>query len=258
MPQDRRDQLAADDTRNLEAFHPIKLQKAADAVIAIIADAIRGGLYEVGDLLPSERSLAGQLQVSRAVVREAIDVLRREGILSVKRGRAGGIMFVSDAQLHQVVRSLRGKTHDLMRATLEVRRSLEIPAFLLTAQRATDAEMAGLEDLVTALEGLADVPEEFFTRDLAFHRTVVRLAGNPLLANCYTATIDQLLEIRQEFPVLQVGFERGLRNQRTLYAALRTRDPADIRTAVDAHLAATEIIYLGERISGLETGPPSP
>lgn len=254
MYEERSAKVVEDDDRNIAAFRPIKLQKAADAVIAVIADAIRGGLYDVGDLLPSERSLAAQLQVSRSVVREAIDVLRREEILTVKRGRSGGITFVSDTRLHHVVRSLRGETHDLMRSALEVRRSIEIPAFLLAAQRATDAEMNGLEDFVTALESLADTPEEFYTQDLAFHSRVARLAGNPLLADCYAATINQLLVIRQQFPVLQVGFERGLRNQRTLYAGLRTRDPDEIRPAVDYHLAATEIIYLGERIEGLETG----
>lgn len=252
MAQELAAKEADEDGRNIEAFRPIKLQKAADVVIAVIADAIRGGVYEVGDLLPTERSLAGQLQVSRAVVREAIDVLRREGILSVKRGRAGGIMVVSDAHLHQVVRGLRGKTHDLMRSALEVRRSLETPAFLLAALRATDAEMDSLEALVEVLEHLADDPEEFYTRDLAFHRMVVRLADNPLLADCYAATMSQLLAIRQEFPVLQVGFERGLANQRALYAALRTRDGSEIRLAVDQHLAATELIYLGEPILGLD------
>ena len=73
------------DDRHLGVFRPIKLQKAADAVIAVLADAIRGGLFEPGDLLPSERNLAAQLQVSRSVLREAVDVLRREGILAVKR-----------------------------------------------------------------------------------------------------------------------------------------------------------------------------
>lgn len=241
-----------DDDRNLDAFRPIRLQKAADAVIAVIADAIRGGLYEVGDLLPSERSLAERLQVSRTVVREAIDALRREGILSVRRGRAGGITFVSDTQLRHVVASLRGKTHDLMLCTLEVRRSLEIPAFLLAAVRATEPELDALEDLVVALEQLGDQPEDFYSQDLAFHREVVRFAGNPLLADCYRATLDQLAAIRQQFPVLQVGFENGLRNQRHLYAALRTRDPKRILPAVDQHLAATEIIYLGDPITGLK------
>lgn len=243
--------VRASDDRNLRVFRPIKLQKAADAVIAVVADAIRAGLFEPGDLLPTERSLASQLEVSRSVVREAIDVLRRAGIVSVKRGPGGGIMVVSDEQLRDVVAGLRGKTHDLMGSALEVRRSLELPAFLLAARRATDEELDELERLVVGLEKLEDEPDAFYALDLKFHREVIRLARNPLLADCYRATLAQLAEIRQQFPVLRVPFEQALENQRTLYAALRSRDRARIETAVDDHLTATEIIYIGRRITGM-------
>ena len=242
---------AAASDRNLQAFRPIKVRKAADVVIAVLADAIRGGLFEPGDLLPSERSLASQLQVSRNVLREAIDVLRREGILSVKRGPSGGIMVVSDRRLREVVAALRGQTHDLMQWALEARRSLEVPAFLLAAGNATDEQLDELEALVDGLAELADAPEEAYLLDQKFHREVVRLAGNPLIADFYRTTLDQLAEIRQEFPVLQVGFEQAVANQRTLYAALRSRDPARIEAAVNEHLAATEIVYLGEPLGGL-------
>jgi GntR family transcriptional repressor for pyruvate dehydrogenase complex len=236
------------DDRRVEAFRPIKLRKAADVVIAVLADAIRGGLYEPGDLLPSERTLAAQLQVSRHVLREAIDVLRREGILAVKRGRAGGITVISDKRLLDVVASLRGETHDLMHWTLEVRRSLELPGFLLTARKATDADLEALRPLVEKLEELEASPEDFYALDRQFHLQVVRLSGNPLLADFYKRTLDQLAEIRQEFPVLQVRFDQAVRNQHALYAALLTRDPARIESAVDEHLAATEIVYLGRPI----------
>lgn len=235
--------------RNLQVFRPIRLQKAGDAVIAVIADAIRAGLFEPGDLLPTERSLASQLEVSRSVVREAIDVLRRAGVVSVKRGPGGGIMVVSDEQLRDVVAGLRGKTHDLMQWALEVRRSLEPPAFLLAARRASEADMNVLEQLVKALEALEHDAEEFYALDLKFHREVVRLAGNPLLSDCYRAALDQLAEIREEFPVLRVPFDQALKNQQTLYRALRSRNPRRIARAVDEHLAATEIIYLGHPIT---------
>ncbi len=239
------------DDRHIQAFRPIKLRKAADVVIAVLADAIRGGLYQPGDLLPNERRLASQLQVSRNVVREAVDVLRREGIVSVKRGPSGGITVLSDSRLREVVASLRGEMHDLMQWTLEVRRSLEPSAFRLAAERATDAELDSLEPLVQRLGDLLHLPEDFYVQDLAFHREVVRIAGNPLLADFYRATLDQLAEIRQEFPVLQVGSDAALENQRTLYAALRERDEHRIAVAVDEHLAATEIVYLGQPITKL-------
>jgi GntR family transcriptional repressor for pyruvate dehydrogenase complex len=232
--------------RHLDAFRPIKLQKAGDAVVAVIADAIRAGLFEPGDLLPSERELAARLQVSRNVVREGIDVLRREGILSVKRGAGGGIMVVSLDRLHEVVAGLRGATHDLMEASLEARRAIEVPAFLLTADRATDTELEGLEPLVRGLEELEEEPEEFYALDQKFHREVVRLSGNALLTDFYRATLVQLAEIRQAFPVLQVKFDEALANQRALYSALRTRDAATIAPMLDQHLAATEIVYLGQ------------
>lgn len=240
--------MTALDERNVHVFRPIKLQKAADAVIAVIADAIRAGLFSPGELLPTERSLASQLEVSRSVVREAIDALRRAGVVSVKRGPGGGILVVSDAQLREVVASLRGKTHDLMQQALEVRRSLEPPAFLLAASRATDDELDGLEPLVAGLEVLEDQPDEFYALDLRFHHEVVRLAHNPLLADCYRAALGQLAEIREEFPVLRVPFEQALENQRTLFEALRSRERRRIEGAVDHHLSATEVIYLGRPI----------
>lgn len=235
----------AEDDRHLEAFRPIRLQKAADAVVAVIADAIRGGLFEPGDLLPNERDLARQLQVSRNVVRNGIDVLRREGILSARRGPGGGISVIAVDRLHEVVAGLRGKTHDLMQTALEARRALEPPAFRLAAERATDAELDALGELVRGLEELADAPEESYTLDQKFHREVVRLSRNALLADFYRATLLQLAEIRQEFPVLRVGFAPALRNQRTLYAALRSRNQAAIAAALDEHLAALEVVYLG-------------
>lgn len=248
---------ARSDPRNLQVFRPIKLRKAADVVIAVLADAIRAGLFEPGDLLPSERNLASQLHVSRNVVREAIDVLRREGVLSVKRGPSGGITVVSDTRLREVVAGLRGETHDLMQWALEARRSLELPAFLLASSRAAEVELDALEPLVESLEALAEAPEAFYVLDQRFHREVVRLSGNPLLADFYRATLDQLAEIRQEFPVLQVGFEQALQSQRTLYRALRSREADKIASALDEHLAATEIIYLGQPISSLaSTGGP--
>lgn len=138
-----------------------------------------------------------------------------------------------------------------MRSALEMRRALELPAFLLTARRASDTELQALEPLVSGLEELGERLEEFYVLDQKFHREVVRLAGNALLADCYHATLAQLAEIRGQFPILQVGFERGLRNQRRLYAALLSRERRGIAKAVDEHLTATEIIYLGQPLQKL-------
>jgi GntR family transcriptional regulator of arabinose operon len=51
-------------------------------VVSVVADRIRSGVYKPGDLLPTERALAADLQVHRRSVRIAIEQLASEGIVS--------------------------------------------------------------------------------------------------------------------------------------------------------------------------------
>lgn len=236
------------DDRGLSAFRAITLPKAADAVIAVLADAIRGGLYRPGDVLPRERDLADRLEVSRNVVREAIEVLRRAGVLAVKRGPTGGATVVSIDPLRQIVAGLKGPSHEMMLQIAELRRILEKPAFLLAAQRATDDEIDALGDPVERLGGLIDKPEEFFVTDQEFHIGVVRLSKNVLLSEHYEAMMKQLDTARTQFPVAHVALPRAYDNQRDLYGALRTRDPDVITETLDAHLADFEDVILGETL----------
>jgi GntR family transcriptional repressor for pyruvate dehydrogenase complex len=232
--------------RNLEAFRPIRLQKAADAVIAALAYAIRGGLYQPGEVLPRERDLAERLEVSRNVVREAIDVLRRAGVVSVKRGRSGGALVVAVDPLREIVIGLKGPVHDAMAEIAELRRVLEPPSFLLAATRASDSEVDALVVLVDALEPLLDDRDKFFATDLEFHAAVVRLSKNVQVIEHYEALLLRVRELRAQFPTAGVALRRALQNQRDLYLALRSRECKVISQAVDRHLVDFEEMILGE------------
>ena len=139
------------DDRGLSAFRPVRLRKAADEVLAALVDAIRGGLYKSGDLLPRERDLAEQLEVSRTVVRDAIDTLRQAGVLSVRRGRLGGTQVASTNGLVDVLRHMGGQVVSDLRSILEARRTLEISAALLAARRLSEDDFVELGTLVDLL-----------------------------------------------------------------------------------------------------------
>lgn len=57
---------------------------------SILADELRSqierGVYADGDRLPSENEMAGQYGLSRQTVRQALDLLEAEGVLSRRRG----------------------------------------------------------------------------------------------------------------------------------------------------------------------------
>jgi DNA-binding FadR family transcriptional regulator len=64
--------------------------KASHAIAADLRQLIARGELKAGDPLPVERDLVDGLGSSRGVVREALRILEREGLVEVRRGLGGG------------------------------------------------------------------------------------------------------------------------------------------------------------------------
>nr|WP_042193048.1 GntR family transcriptional regulator [Kibdelosporangium sp. MJ126-NF4]CEL20526.1 Transcriptional regulator, GntR family [Kibdelosporangium sp. MJ126-NF4]CTQ89437.1 Transcriptional regulator, GntR family [Kibdelosporangium sp. MJ126-NF4] len=61
--------------------------KKKDAIAAVIRDEIMAGRYPSGSMLPSESRLMERFTVSRTPVREAMTMLKSEGLISVHHGK---------------------------------------------------------------------------------------------------------------------------------------------------------------------------
>ncbi|RSM74730.1 GntR family transcriptional regulator [Kibdelosporangium aridum] len=64
-----------------------KLAKKKDAIASVIRDEIMAGRYPSGSMLPSESQLIGRFNVSRTPVRDAIAILKAEGLVTVHHGK---------------------------------------------------------------------------------------------------------------------------------------------------------------------------
>jgi GntR family transcriptional repressor for pyruvate dehydrogenase complex len=128
-----------------------------------------------GDRLPSERELAEQYAVSRAVVRDALRALAVRGLIEVRRG-VGAI----------VVDGARRSVGDILATALRVN-SYSVPE-LLIARSVLETEVAGLaarnrtpedvEELASALHTMreATMSGDVATTIIAHERFHVRLA----------------------------------------------------------------------------------
>ena len=67
-------------------FEPIQRNQLHDEVVKQLRDSIDSGALKPGERLPSERELAGALEVSRNVLREALRVLEATGLVFTKQG----------------------------------------------------------------------------------------------------------------------------------------------------------------------------
>lgn len=71
-------------------FAPLGAGGRSEAVVQRLAEAINLGLISSGERLPVETDLAQQLGVSSATLREALAILREQGLVETRRGRNGG------------------------------------------------------------------------------------------------------------------------------------------------------------------------
>lgn len=85
-----------------------------------IEDAVRSGLINPGDALPSERDIAITAEVSRVTVRKAVQHLVRDGIL-VQRHGSGTFVAAEVQKLEQSLSSLTSFTEDMARRGMALR-----------------------------------------------------------------------------------------------------------------------------------------
>jgi DNA-binding FadR family transcriptional regulator len=235
--------------RGLSEFHPVRIRKAPEEIVLVLIDAFRAGIYEPGDLLPRERDLAERLGVSRVVVREAIEILRAEGIVETKRGRSGGNVVNSYETLSRLQASLLTETRSSLRAILEFRRPLELTSALTAARRASDPALAELEPLVEALaDAIGRSLSEAINVDIRFHIGVAEATGNSLLTRTLASTLNELVFVRDYFPMGLMEADRAVEHQRDLFNAIRGREEDQIVAAVDRHLGELEDVLLGVRL----------
>jgi len=163
---------------------------APELMASELRRAIALGAFEPGERLPTERTLADRLGVSRMTIRAAMRILARDGLVSTARGRTGGTIVSASTVSASTVsgatpglaRLAAGRIDEAFVAqvhdNLECRLVIEPLAAELAAVRATEEERQSLRDLVTVK---ASGIRHFRMLDSRLHMTIARAAHNESL-----------------------------------------------------------------------------
>ena len=76
-------------------FTEVKNIQLYDEVVNQVKEEIKKGNLKTGEKLPSEQEMAKMFNVSRSTIREALTILRVEGIVETKKG-VGTIIIGND------------------------------------------------------------------------------------------------------------------------------------------------------------------
>jgi len=159
----------------------IKRALVSGQVFGLLCEDILGGHYEPGEKLPTQRTLAAELGVNMASVREAVKRLEQLDLVDVRHGDA---MRVRDWRAHgglDVIGHLlfRSDGMDLatLAALLEARRLMLAECARLAAGRRTPEQAERLAELAARMADAEDAAAAQ-ALDFAFMTELVEAAGN--------------------------------------------------------------------------------
>ena len=142
--------------------------------------AIALGAFEPGARLPTERTLADRLGVSRMTVRAAMRILARDGLVTTVHGRTGGTVVAATASqlAHPEAASSIEAFALEVRDNLECRLAVEPLAAELAAERATSDER---QELLGLVEVKVSGIRHYRMLDSRLHMAIARAAHNESL-----------------------------------------------------------------------------
>jgi GntR family transcriptional regulator, transcriptional repressor for pyruvate dehydrogenase complex len=217
-------------------FETIRRNAVAHEAITTIKRMIVRGDLRAGQRLPAERELAAQLGVSRPSLREAIRALIALNILESRHGEGTFVSSLDPELLAEPIDFVLQIDDGGISALFEARHVLEAGIAGLAAERASDLELAELEDFAKRGRAKVGDAEAFIEHDVEFHDRIRRAARSPVLASMLRSISTLSLETRRRTAQSQAVRSRALADHVSMAKTLKARDPEAARRAMIAHL----------------------
>lgn len=234
-------------TEFLAGLRRVQTSRAFEEIAGQIRGELAEGRLRSGDRLPPERELAEHFGVSRNTLREALRSLEISGLISLRKGAAGGA-FVTRSNGDVVVTSIL----DMFtlgavtpRQITEARIWVESTIVRAACERRTAADLkllnANIADAEKAIQ-----QNNFAMRaetHLEFHLILGRMARNPIMESM----MEALIGIMRRF-IVRIGPQDGtdyvLASRRRFMRHLEARDADAAVGEMERHLKRVNRNYL--------------
>ncbi|WP_345763884.1 FadR/GntR family transcriptional regulator [Diaminobutyricibacter sp. McL0608] len=248
-------------------------RRAWELVLSHIETQLVEGRLQPGDHLPPERALAGELDVGRSSVREAVRVLEVMGLIRTQTGSgpSSGAIIVArpnggmQALMRLQVAASGFPVADVVRTRLLLETAVvsELAELALPGRRATgsDASTRDLSEaieLLDAMDAPSLTPEEFLVLDAQFHLALAVAADNQVVSAMMAglrSSIEGYVRAGAERLPDWDGMASRLRDEhRTIMAAIHAGQADLARTIVHDHISG---YYRDSRLTPIIASTPN-
>lgn len=223
-------------------FNRVTVGRISEVIVEQIRMLMRQGQLKPGDRLPAERDLCEQFGVSRVTVREALRMLESSGLVEIRVGARGGAFMTapSSDRVGEGLADMLSLSVVTAAEVTEVRLIFEMGIVPLVCERATEEDLAELEEICERSHAALRSGEYTMALSAEFHARVAQAAHNAaatMLVESFRGPILMSLEeARQAAP--EMG-RLGTTEHQRFVRAVRRRDPAAATKIMREHLERT-------------------
>ncbi|QPP05873.1 GntR family transcriptional regulator [Streptomyces bathyalis] len=193
----------------------------SQATEAVLREMVLDGTIAPGERL-NEVLIAAQLGISRGPLREAIQRLSSEGLLTVISHRGAFVRTFSRQDIVELY---------------ELRSALELHAVRLACQRAGDEDLDDLDAMLSDTESrIRESSGHAYPQELDFHLRLVLLAGNQALMRAAQDVQRQLALARSMSAKRPMRARAAVVEHADLVTVLRSRDAGQATRMMERHL----------------------
>ncbi|MRJ75787.1 FCD domain-containing protein [Aeromicrobium sp. SMF47] len=187
----------------------------------LVREMILSGTVAPGERL-NEVALAASLGISRGPLREAIQHLAGEGLLTIVSHRGAFVRTFDPRELDELY---------------DMRTAFEMYAARLACQRAADEDLAALQAFVSeTAEAMSSESGGSYPPDRDFHQRLLALASNATLERAALETQAQIYLARSMSAKAPVRAKEALQEHADIVTALQSRSPDEAAQLVYQHL----------------------
>lgn len=229
-------------------LQPVRHGRFAEHVYDSLFHAVMTGRLPPGARLPSEVEMATQFQVSRPVVRQALDRLRSDRLVESIRGSG---TYVRTQPPTVPVVPLARSTADLSHIAhgLELRLVMEPECAYLAAMRRKPRDLVRMEEMLEGFENAnrrGDVAHHF---DYGFHEAIAQATANPRMAQVLKSLeydVSHAVNLWRHLARMQPWrrTQDALDEHRHIFELIRAQDAEGARRAMRGHVENARVRML--------------
>ncbi len=227
-----------------------------DRVYRRLLSDIEQGVFAVGSRLPGENELATRFFVSRPIVRDALQLLRDDGIVFSRRGSGTYVHRTpAKATANQGPAFAPVETIADIQRCYEFRLTIEPDHAYWAAKRWDDERLAAVEAALHQMQAATQAHQHREDADFNFHTAIAAASNNHYYVTAMLA-LREHVGVGMKFHGLALktpgdGLQYVFREHSSIYAAIRDRDADRARSLMRLHLEGSRDRVFGGRLIDL-------